>query len=49
MERPNVSKQRFLIVTLLNVLITVVEIIGGLVSGSLALLSDAFHNLGDSI
>lgn len=35
MERPNVSKQRFLIVTLLNVLITVVEIIGGLVSGSL--------------
>ena len=49
MERPNVSKQRFLIVTLLNVLITVVEIIGGVVSGSLALLSDAFHNLGDSI
>lgn len=49
MERSNVSKQRFLIVTLLNVLITVVEIIGGLVSGSLALLSDAFHNLGDSI
>jgi Co/Zn/Cd efflux system component len=46
MERSNVSKQRFLIVTLLNVLITVVEIIGGLVSGSLALLSDAFHNLG---
>lgn len=40
--------QRFLAVTLLNVLITVVEIIGGLISGSLALLSDAFHNMGDS-
>jgi cobalt-zinc-cadmium efflux system protein len=36
-------------VTLLNVVITVTEIIGGLVSGSLALLSDAIHNLGDTL
>jgi cobalt-zinc-cadmium efflux system protein len=36
-------------VTLLNALITVVEIAGGIVSGSLALLSDAAHNLGDTI
>lgn len=43
-----ITGKRFLAVTVLNVLITVVEIIGGLVSGSLALLSDAFHNLGDS-
>lgn len=43
-----VTGKRFLLVTVLNVLITVVEIIGGIVSGSLALLSDAFHNLGDS-
>ena len=43
------SKQRFALVTFLNVLITLVEIIGGLLSGSLALLSDAFHNLGDSL
>lgn len=43
-----ITGQRFLAVTLLNVLITVVEIIGGLLSGSLALLSDAFHNMGDS-
>lgn len=40
--------QNFLIVTVLNLLITIVEIVGGLLSGSLALLSDAFHNLGDS-
>lgn len=48
MDRQNISGKRFLFVTILNVTITVVEIIGGLISGSLALLSDAFHNLGDS-
>lgn len=46
--KERITGQRFLAVTLLNVLITVVEIIGGLISGSLALLSDAFHNIGDS-
>lgn len=35
-----ITSRRFLAVTLLNILITVVEIIGGLLSGSLALLSD---------
>lgn len=44
-----ITGKRFLAVTLLNVLITIVEIIGGIVSGSLALLSDAFHNMGDSL
>ncbi|MDO4903614.1 MAG: cation diffusion facilitator family transporter [Limosilactobacillus sp.] len=43
-----VTGQRFFAVTILNVIITIVEIIGGVASGSLALLSDAFHNLGDS-
>ena len=33
----------------LNVAITVTEILGGLLSGSLALLSDAAHNLGDVV
>ena len=32
---------------LLNVLITIVQIIGGIISGSLALLSDALHNFSD--
>lgn len=36
-------------VTLLNFLITVAEVIGGLISGSLSLLSDALHNLSDTI
>ncbi|MCE5345731.1 MAG: cation diffusion facilitator family transporter [Bacteroidales bacterium] len=35
-------------VTLLNLSITIVQIIGGLISNSLSLLSDAIHNLGDS-
>lgn len=40
------SKQYFW-VTVLNVIITVTEFIGGAASGSLALLSDAIHNLTD--
>lgn len=40
--------KRLLGVTLLNLSITIVQIIGGIVSNSLSLLSDAFHNLGDS-
>lgn len=34
---------------LLNIVITVAQIIGGLISGSLALLSDALHNFSDVI
>jgi len=34
---------------LLNMLITVAQVIGGLVSGSLSLLSDALHNFSDVI
>lgn len=41
--------KNLLIATALNLVITIVEIIGGLVSNSLALLSDAIHNLGDTI
>jgi cobalt-zinc-cadmium efflux system protein len=40
--------KRLLWVTLLNLLITGVQIAGGLISNSLSLLSDAIHNLGDS-
>jgi cobalt-zinc-cadmium efflux system protein len=49
MHSTEVSGKRFTWVTILNLLITIFEIVGGLLSGSLALLSDAFHNLGDSI
>ena len=40
---------KLLWVTLLNVLITVTEFVGGFLSGSLSLLSDAVHNLGDTL
>ncbi|WP_295747159.1 cation diffusion facilitator family transporter [uncultured Limosilactobacillus sp.] len=49
MHENNVTGKRFLAVTLLNAGITIVELLGGLAAGSLALLSDAFHNLGDSV
>ncbi len=42
------SSGKLLISTLLNLIITVAEVIGGLVSNSLALISDALHNLGDT-
>ncbi|PIE45494.1 MAG: cation transporter, partial [Gammaproteobacteria bacterium] len=42
------SSKKLLWVTLLNLSITLVQIIGGVISNSLALLSDAVHNLGDS-
>jgi len=40
---------RLLITVILNILITVAEIIGGILSGSLALISDALHNLSDAV
>ncbi len=43
------QKQRnLLIATLLNFSVSIVEIAGGLLSNSLALLSDALHNLSDA-
>lgn len=43
-------KDRNLVISiLLNILITVAQVIGGIVSGSLALLSDALHNFSDVI
>ena len=40
---------RLLITVLLNLFITVTEVIGGIISGSLALISDALHNFSDAI
>lgn len=44
----NMSSRRLLWVTILNLSITLVQVVGGLISNSLSLLSDALHNLGDS-
>jgi cobalt-zinc-cadmium efflux system protein len=44
-----VSEKNLFITIVLNFLITVVEIVGAIVSGSLSLLSDAMHNFSDAI
>lgn len=43
-----VNEKNLLVATLMNAVITVVEFAGGFLSGSLALLSDALHNLSDT-
>lgn len=43
------SAQRLFVTMTLNFAITIAEIIGGLLSGSLALISDALHNFSDGI
>jgi|GEM_PF-3395421 len=43
------SGRKIFWVTLLNAVITAAEIAGGLLSGSLALLSDAVHNFSDTV
>ncbi|UQS85657.1 cation diffusion facilitator family transporter [Apilactobacillus apisilvae] len=47
-EKSQMTGRRFFFVTVLNSTITIVEFLGGILSGSLSLISDAFHNLGDS-
>lgn len=45
----SLSGQKILWVSLLNACITLTEIVGGIMSGSLALLSDAMHNFSDTL
>lgn len=42
------NDKNLLVATLMNLVITVVEVAGGLLSGSIALMSDALHNLSDT-
>lgn len=44
---PDLKGRNLIISILLNIVITVAQVIGGLVSGSLSLLSDALHNFSD--
>ena len=48
-HHPETKGKNLLISILLNILITISQAIGGVVSGSLALLSDALHNFSDVI
>jgi len=43
------KEKNLIIIIVLNFIITLVEVIGGLLSGSLSLLSDALHNLSDGV
>lgn len=43
------SEKNLFITMLLNFLITIAEVIGGIISGSLSLISDALHNFSDGI
>ncbi len=46
-HKHNVTGKNLIISILLNTLITIVQVIGGIISGSLALISDALHNFSD--
>lgn len=46
-EHPDLKGRKLLWSIVLNIVITVAQVIGGLISGSLSLLSDALHNFSD--
>ena len=48
-QNSQVSSSKLIFTIILNVIITVAQIIGGIISGSLALISDAIHNLSDAV
>jgi cobalt-zinc-cadmium efflux system protein len=48
-QHKDIKGKKLLFSIVLNILITVSQVIGGLISGSLALLSDALHNFSDVI
>jgi len=48
-HKHNVEGKNLLFSILLNILITTAQVVGGAISGSLALLSDALHNFSDVI
>jgi len=48
-HHPTITGKNLLISIVLNLIITVAQLIGGFISGSLALISDAVHNFSDVI
>lgn len=48
-HKHNVEGKNLVFSILLNILITAAQVVGGFISGSLALLSDALHNFSDVI
>ncbi len=45
----NLRGKKLLWVTLLNFLVSLVQVVGGILANSLSLISDAIHNLGDTL
>ena len=43
------TENRILIAFLLNLTFSLFEFIGGIVTGSIAILSDALHDIGDAV
>lgn len=48
-DHPTLTGKNLLFSIILNIVITVAQIIGGIISGSLALISDAVHNFSDVV
>ena len=48
-NKNQVSLPKLIFTIVLNLIITAAQIVGGILSGSLALISDAIHNLSDSV
>ena len=48
-HHPTVTGKNLLFSIILNIIITILQVIGGFISGSLSLISDAVHNFSDVI
>src|SRR5690606_19734508 len=46
-SHPDLKGRKLLLSIFLNILITIAQVIGGIISGSLSLISDALHNFSD--
>ena len=46
-DHGNLTGIKLIIAIILNILITLFQVVGGFISGSLALLTDALHNFSD--
>ncbi|MCF6324022.1 MAG: cation diffusion facilitator family transporter [Gammaproteobacteria bacterium] len=44
----NMNDRRLIVAIIINMLLTLAQVIGGIVSGSLALIADALHNFSDA-
>ena len=48
-DHSDLKGKKLLFTIILNIIITISQVIGGLISGSLSLLSDALHNFSDVV